>query len=394
MSVYQPTYKDPATGARIKSSVWWFKFRFGGRLIRESARTTRKTIAVEAERRRKLELERAFAGIPAEEPVKRIQTVSDVLKAYRANYPVNHRPKSVEVVENRSAHLERLLGNVLLPDLTQERILDYMRRRRAETKPTKDGAKAISARTVNLEIAVLSRALGRTWKSLWPKLAKLEENRDVGRALEAEEEAALLAAAAKNPSPLIYPFLNVLAWTGMRADEARTLRWVQVDFYKGEICVGKAKTEAGTRRVIPMSTTLRAVLEQYAAQYAYRFGPLKPDWYVFPYCHTRKPVDPTRPATSLKTAWETVRTQAGVACRLHDLRHSFCTKLAEAGVPEPAMLDMMGHVSASMLRRYSHIRAQARRDAIAALEARSSAGVGKELGKVSVQGGLKPPVSH
>jgi site-specific recombinase XerD len=70
-----------------------------------------------------------------------------------------------------------------------------------------------------------------------------------------------------------------------------------------------------------------------------------------------------------------VREQANVKCRLHDLRHSFCTKLAEAGVPESTMLDMMGHVSPSMLRRYSHIRAQARRDAIAALEGRGAVGV-------------------
>ena len=34
------------------------------------------------------------------------------------------------------------------------------------------------------------------------------------------------------------------------------------------------------------------------------------------------------------------------------------------------MLDMMGHVSTAMLRRYSHIRAQAPRDAIDALESR------------------------
>lgn len=32
------------------------------------------------------------------------------------------------------------------------------------------------------------------------------------------------------------------------------------------------------------------------------------------------------------------------------------------------MLDIMGHVSTAMLRRYSHIRAQARREAIDALE--------------------------
>ncbi|MBK5294114.1 MAG: tyrosine-type recombinase/integrase [Acidobacteriia bacterium] len=40
-------------------------------------------------------------------------------------------------------------------------------------------------------------------------------------------------------------------------------------------------------------------------------------------------------------------------------RHSFCTKLAEAGEPESTMLDIMGHMSTAMLRRYSHIRAQA-----------------------------------
>jgi integrase len=74
----------------------------------------------------------------------------------------------------------------------------------------------------------------------------------------------------------------------------------------------------------------------------------------------------------MKRAWETVRQAAGVQCRLHDLRHTFCTKMAEAGVPEATMLDMMGHVSAAMLRRYSHIRAKARREAIDALENRAN----------------------
>jgi integrase len=71
---------------------------------------------------------------------------------------------------------------------------------------------------------------------------------------------------------------------------------------------------------------------------------------------------------SLKRGWEAVRRAAGVNCRLHDLRHTFCTKLAEAGIPEQVMLDMMGHVSQAMLKRYSHIRLEARRRAIEALE--------------------------
>ena len=39
-------------------------------------------------------------------------------------------------------------------------------------------------------------------------------------------------------------------------------------------------------------------------------------------------------------------------------------RLAEAGVSEGAMLDIMGHVSRAMLRRYLHVRARARRDAM------------------------------
>jgi len=156
------------------------------------------------------------------------------------------------------------------------------------------------------------------------------------------------------------------------------MRWSQVDFAAGHITVGKAKTEAGAGRAIPMSATLRAVLEHHAAFCALKLGPIQPGWFVFPFSNTKKPVDANRPATSLKTAWKSIKTTTGVTRRLHDLRHSFCTKLAEAGVPESTMPDMMGHVSIALLRRYSHIRANACQDAIVALECHVSVGVPKE----------------
>jgi integrase len=343
-----------------RGGVWWYEFVYAGERIRESARTSKKSIATEAEKDHRRRLERANAGMPTEQPEQRVRTVAAVLKDYESQYGINHRKKSLLLVRDRSKHVTRILGSVLLPDLTPACLLDYMEQRREEKAGN---------RTINLELMVLSRAMGYTWKALWPKLKKLEENHDVGRALEPEEEKRILDAAARNPSKLVYPFLMVLAWTGMRSDEARTLRWLQVDFEADEIVVGRAKTEAGTRRAIPMSGALKSALEQHAAFCARKLGPLEAEWYVFPFSNTKKPVDATRPVTSLKTAWETVREASNVKCRLHDLRHSFCTKLAEAGVPESTMLDMMGHVSAAMLRRYSHIRAQ-RRDAIAALEGR------------------------
>jgi integrase len=106
-----------------------------------------------------------------------------------------------------------------------------------------------------------------------------------------------------------------LAWTGMRSDEARTLCWWQVDFEAPQVTVGKAKTDAGTGRVIPMSGALKTALQRHAAFCAQSLGPIQPDWYVFPRSNRTRPEDPERPVTSLKTAWETVRSDADVRCR-------------------------------------------------------------------------------
>jgi len=92
----------------------------------------------------------------------------------------------------------------------------------------------------------------------------------------------------------------------------------------------------------------------------------KPEYYLFPFGRPA-PTDPTQPTTTLKTVWSSIRETAGVECRLHDLRHTAATKMAEAGTPESTMLALMGHMSRAMLERYSHIRMTAKREAVKAL---------------------------
>jgi integrase len=77
-----------------------------------------------------------------------------------------------------------------------------------------------------------------------------------------------------------------------------------------------------------------------------------------------------RPQTSLKTAWRTARARANIKGRFHDNRHTFVTDLAESGAGDEVIRDLAGHVSKDMLKHYSHIRTQAKRQAVEALVAK------------------------
>jgi len=342
MSVYKPSYRDPKTGKMKQARTWWFEFSYCGQRIRESAKTELKTLAKVVEDRRRKELARAFAGQPAENPKGRIRIVKLALADYKKMYPANHATKSCQLVDERSVHLEKHLGSLLALDLTEPRITEYMAVRKGE------GA---SNRTINIELSVLSRAMGQKFSMMWPKLKRLEERRDVGRALSPEEEQAIVEAAARNRSRMIGPVVRIALVTGMRRDEIRLLKWSQIDFEAKQITVGRAKTAAGRGRVIPFGPLIEAVLTGYVSWYVSKLGEIRPDWHVFPSANRGKPVEPSLPLGSIKTAWGSVCDVAKVQCRFHDLRHTACTKMAEAGVPEATMQAIMGHMSRAMLER-------------------------------------------
>ena len=391
MAIYRPTYKDPKTGEVKQSKVWWINFTIAGKRVQESSKSTRKTLATEYEKRRRLELERALVGLPSEASTERIASVQEKVKTYLKHYPSNHRPKSVIFVTQRLVHVNRILGSTMLCDLSEGRIREYIKTRLTE---------GVAGRTVNMELGELSRAMGRTWRELWPKVRKLEERKDVGRALSPEEEKRLLDAAAANDSPnrnpMLYTILRIALSTGLRSGEILSLRWRQVDIKEGILTVGTAKTSSGTGRQVPMNDALRAALDLHASWYAKEVGVLRPEWFAFPGRDgkpkdgTARPLNPERPMESIKTAWATLRTASGVNCRIHDLRHTAATKMAEAGVPESTMLAIMGHMSRAMLERYSHIRMAAKREAVKSLSlAPVSNGPAKESAKVEHAGAVQ-----
>jgi integrase len=143
----------------------------------------------------------------------------------------------------------------------------------------------------------------------------------------------------------------------------KNLTWSQIDFEKRILTVGEAKTDAGTGRTIPLNGSVISALADHARWYQQRFGTAQPDWFVFP-GGGRSPKDPTTSITCLKTAWTTIRKAAGVVGRWHDNRHTLITELLESGAGDQTVMEIAGHVSPQMLKRYGHIRTAAKRTAL------------------------------
>jgi hypothetical protein len=177
MAVYRPKRKGES------SKYYICEFVYQGKRFQESTGATSKTVAKEYEKRRKSEMERAAAGLPTDQKAFRIRTVADVIEPYLEGYKLSHRPQSILFAKGRLAQVKRVLGYVVLSDLTDERVRAYIRQRQGEE---------ISGRTINMEVGELSRAIGQPWSLLWPKVRKMEERKDVGKALSDTEQKALL----------------------------------------------------------------------------------------------------------------------------------------------------------------------------------------------------------
>jgi integrase len=123
-------------------------------------------------------------------------------------------------------------------------------------------------------------------------------------------------------------------------------------------------------------------------------GGFEPSHFLFPACETAN-IDPTRPMKSWRTAWRRLtRAIQCAACgllqnpgeqcskceadirklkspftgfRFHDLRHQAITELAESKASDQTIMSIAGHVSQKMLQHYSHLRMDAKRNALDAL---------------------------
>jgi integrase len=336
---------------RVKR-IYSYRFRFGGRIIHESAKTTSKTLAQEAERERRRELEKSWNHVGGRRELP--PTFEQASKEYQESRLGRVSPHTADIDKYSLKHLIPVFGSTLLCDITADDLTRYQKRRQ------QDGAEG---RTVNMEVGVLRGVLTahRMWERIAPDVHMLPERKDIGQALTADEERRLLEATRRRDSACHTATVLALN-TSMGRKEIRTLTWGQIDFEARTVKVGKSKNEFRTGRVIPLNPAAFEALLKWAG----RYPDAQPTHCVFPYQDNRQ-IDPTRPTNGWRTAWEKARKQAGVNVRFHDLRVTCITKLAEGQASDQTIKAIAGHVSQRMLEHYSRIRMDAKRRALDAI---------------------------
>jgi len=139
--------------------------------------------------------------------------------------------------------------------------------------------------------------------------------------------------------PFVVLAIRLLLLTGARRDEVLTLRWSDVDFERSALRLPDSKTGA---KVIPLGP---AALELLVTAPRLESNP-----YVIPGRREGgRLVGAHRP-------WVRIREKAGLGdVRLHDLRHSFASVGAAAGLGLPVLGALLGHSHPATTARYTHL---------------------------------------
>jgi integrase len=349
-----------------RGKFYWYKFVFQGVTVRESSGLTNKEAARGAEDARHNELRNSRAGIPVRLRVPIFSSAAHVwLKAKAAEWAAK-----TEVIERTNlSHLQPFFGKMLLSDIGPDDVGLYRQRR------LRDGA---AQKTFSLEISTLRSMmlfydLDANWRNIRKKI-KLKKARKIGRVISTDEEAALLRECRASRSRSLYVAVILALQTCMRYSEIRLLQWRQVDLARRIVTVGQSKTEAGEGRVVPLTRVAHETLVVWCVNFPSR----KPNHYVFPseqYGHGAivYGTDPMQPIGTWKEAWEGAKRRAGVECRFHDLRHTACTRILDAGVSHPVVAEIMGWSAGTAIRMikevYGHINLATRQRAMEQVEA-------------------------
>ena len=350
-----------------RGKLYWYKFMWQGRLVRESTKQGNDKVARQMEAAHRTSLAKGEVGIREKkaapslaefiegrfEPWARATFEKTSPKTWRDFYRVGVR----------AILGYKPLANLKLDEITSESAAGFAAHRQSAGRQVS---------TANSSLRVLRRILGLAveWGALQsvPKIRLLPGERHRERVVTAEEEGEYLLSA---PEPLA-AVAAILVETGLRPEECFRLRWDSVNWLNGRhgtLLVTYGKT-AAARRVLPMTPRVRFVLE---ARWDAAGKPA--EGWVWP--------APTRSghleSSSLKKQHIKALKLSGVRpFVLYSLRHTFLTRLGESGCDAWTLARIAGHSSIRISTRYVHPSEDAVLEAISRLGGHNSGHSGQQ----------------
>ena len=167
-----------------------------------------------------------------------------------------------------------------------------------------------------------------------------EANNARERFLSAEETQRISAAIEKSRNTQLKYIVPLLLLLGCRKMELLESKWMDFDLDRRSWRIPLPKS--GKARHVPLSNAALAVLDQL------------PRWdgcpYVVPNPETQKPF------VNIHRSWNNARIAAGLPdVRLHDLRHSMASNMANSGRSLYEIAKVLGHSQLKTTQRYAHL---------------------------------------
>ena len=330
-----------------RAGVWWTCIRHNGKKIQKSLETTDRKLAKAIEAKVRTEI---VEGSYFEKLVGRNKTFKDMIKRFMQEYSPKVSKATKTSYSTSLTHFNPFFKETKLIDITPKMISRY------KVLRIDEGAKPA---TINRELAMLSKAFSlavKDWE--WIKenpvskvqKEKVDNKRD--RWLNKDEEKQIL----DNSPDWLREIVTFGLHTGLRLQEILSLEWSRVNLFRRTILIKETKN--GNPKTLPLNKIALDVLNQRSTVKS-----IKND-FVFFNCNGEK-----INSNVLRTAFYSVLKKVGIDdFRLHDLRHSFATRLAQAGVDIYKISKLLGHKDIKMTQRYAHHCPDSLRDGVEILE--------------------------
>jgi len=291
----------------------------------------------EAERLRQ-EIDRGIDPLGEKIAEREAPTVDELCDRYLAEHAVKKRTARGD---------ESMIKRVVKPAIGRMKVasiaysdIDRLHRKLSETAPYQ----------ANRLVALLSKAfsLAIRWKMRADNPCKgVERNHEErrNRYLSGDELRRLTEALTMHKPRAAADAVRLLLLTGARRGEVLSAEWSQFDLAEGVWTKPSSHTKTKIEHRVPLSAPARQLLAEMRAN--------APDsTYLFP---ARAGAE-TGHLTEIKKSWAALCKAADLSgIRIHDLRHTYASVLASAGLSLPIIGALLGHTQPRTTARYAHV---------------------------------------